>query len=79
MFRLTNLQRPLVMAFMFAVSALGLLIPAPARSQVSGATLSGTVVDASGGAIADAQISILNTATGTVRTSSTSKPSARTL
>lgn len=71
MVRQTNLQRPLVTAFIFAALVIGLLISTPARSQVTGATLSGTVVDASGGAIADAQISILNTATGTVRTSAT--------
>src|ERR1700736_4159072 len=36
----------------------------PARAQVTGATLNGTVTDASGAVIANAQVSIKNTATG---------------
>ena len=37
-------------------------------SQVTGATLSGTVTDASGGAIPGAEISVINTATGANKT-----------
>jgi len=37
---------------------------APVYAQVTGATLSGTVTDASGGAVAGAQVSVRNTATG---------------
>jgi len=56
-----------------ALVALGLIILTPARmwSQVSGATLSGTVSDTSGANLPQAQISVTNTATGV----STSTPS----
>src|ERR1700692_4712988 len=46
------------------ICALGLLFSAtPLRAQVTGATLSGTVSDTSGGVIAGAQVSIRNIAT----------------
>jgi hypothetical protein len=44
-----------------------LLVSLPSRAQVTGATLSGTVTDATGGVIAGAQVSIRNTATGIIR------------
>src|ERR1700736_5216535 len=44
----------------------------PVHGQVAGASLSGTVTDASGGAIAGAQISVKNIATGVVTTTTTS-------
>lgn len=40
----------------------------PAYSQVTGATLSGTLTDPSGGVVAGATITVTNTATGLVRT-----------
>jgi hypothetical protein len=43
----------------------------PAYSQVTGATLSGTITDASGGVIAGAQVSIRNTATGITKDTTT--------
>jgi Carboxypeptidase regulatory-like domain/TonB dependent receptor-like, beta-barrel/TonB-dependent Receptor Plug Domain len=51
----------------FLVLALSLFTSVPAHSQVSGATLSGTVTDASGSAIPNATVSIKNTATGIIR------------
>jgi hypothetical protein len=47
------------LAFVFC-----LFISSPVRAQVTGATLNGTVTDASGAVIANARVSIKNTATG---------------
>src|ERR1700694_5317324 len=48
-----------------------LLIPVRVYAQVSGATITGTVSDASGAVIPQAQISIKNVATGEVRAATT--------
>ena len=53
-----------------AVAALilfSLLVSVPARAQVSGATLSGTVTDQSGSGVPNANVTIKNTATGITR------------
>ena len=42
------------------------LIAFPAYAQVTGATLSGTVVDSTGGVVPGAKLSVKNTATGIV-------------
>jgi len=42
-------------------------VSVPVYAQVTGATLSGTITDASGGVIAGAQISVRNTATGATK------------
>src|ERR1700687_3409412 len=51
----------------YAMLTLVLLLSAPVYAQVAGATLSGTVRDASSAVIANAKVSIKNTATGVPR------------
>src|ERR1700730_5406654 len=52
----------LVVGVIFALS-----LAIPTHAQVTGATLSGTVTDTSGGIIPDAEVSVKNTATGISR------------
>src|ERR1700730_11773090 len=51
----------------FVILAIAILSASPASAQVSGATLSGTITDPSGAAIANAKVSIANKATGITR------------
>jgi len=53
------------------VLAIAILSASPAYAQVSGATLSGTITDPSGAAIAGAKVSIANKATGIIRDATT--------
>src|SRR5229473_920190 len=49
------------------VLLIGMILGGQAYAQVSGATLSGTITDPSGAALAGAKVSITNTATGITR------------
>ena len=62
-----------VAAFALWFSSLSLFLAVPARAQVAGASLSGTVMDTSGAVIPGATVSIKNTATGESRDVSTDK------
>src|SRR5207247_2688516 len=52
----------------FIILAMTVLSPGAAGAQVAGATLSGTISDASGAVIPGAMVSIRDTATGIIRT-----------
>src|ERR1700687_2356183 len=49
------------------ILAFCLMVSLPLRAQVTGATISGTITDASGGVIVGAQVSVRNTATAIIR------------
>src|ERR1700692_1675853 len=51
----------------YTMLALAVLFSSPVHAQVSGATLTGTVTDASGAVVASAKVSIKNTATDVTR------------
>jgi hypothetical protein len=58
------MNRRVLIAFPLAlIFLLGVSISHPLRAQVSGATLSGNITDAQGGAVVDAKVSVRNVAT----------------
>jgi len=61
------LEKVAVAFFIFSALVLVLLTPVRVYAQVSGATITGTVSDATGAVIPNAQVSMKNVATGEVR------------
>ena len=57
-------MNPKAFALFASILGLCLILSTPSRAQVSGGTLSGTITDAQGGAVADAKVSAKNVATG---------------
>ena len=57
-------SKPINLALFAWVLGFSLSLSLPLRAQVSGATLSGTITDAQGGAVAGAKVSIKNLGTG---------------
>jgi hypothetical protein len=66
--RVLRRKNSILMPMLFALCT---LLACHADAQISGATLSGTVTDQSGGAVAQATISVKNIATGILRTNTT--------
>ena len=66
-----SLQACKGLVFLSLFLSLIIFIPLRARAQVSGATLSGTITDASGARISNAQVTVQNMATGITRTVTT--------
>src|SRR5882672_718230 len=65
--RFTMSKKMVVVLGVFLAIGLCCFTSVPAYSQVTGATLTGTVTDASGAVVAGAEISVKNTATGATR------------
>ena len=61
------------------VMFLGVVFSTPVRAQVSGATLSGTITDAQGGAVVGAKVTAKNSATGVTSETTTNASGAYTM
>jgi len=57
-------SKGVVLGFVFILCVGLCTLPPPALAQIGNATLSGAVTDASGGVIADAELTLTNQATG---------------
>ena len=69
-------MNPKAVKLLVLIWVFGLLHSAPVRAQVSGATLSGTITDAQGGAVAGAKVSVKNLGTGIVSEATTNDSGA---
>jgi len=58
------MKKSYVTVMLVLIWMIGLLFSVPLRAQVAGATLTGTITDAQGGAVANAKVSAKNGATG---------------
>src|SRR5215467_10973148 len=65
--------------FFLAILALGVVAAGPLYPQVSGATLSGRITDAQGGAVPNGKVSALHTATGVSSETNTNTAGAYTI
>src|ERR1700724_3826894 len=72
----TMKMNPKAVKLLVLIWVFGLLHSAPVRAQVSGATLSGAITDAQGGAVAGAKVSIKNLGTGIVTEATTNDTGA---
>src|ERR1700730_1905580 len=72
-------KKKCVIAGVFLVFALYFFVSVPVHAQVTGATLSGTVTDASGAVISGAQVSAKNTATDLAKETTTDTAGVYTL
>jgi hypothetical protein len=74
-----NHQATKFLVFVALVSLFGLAFSAPARAQVSGATLNGLITDAQGGAVVGAKVSAKNQGTGIAVDTETNEAGAYTI
>src|ERR1700722_11982634 len=72
----TTMKKSYVTMMLVLIWTIGLLFSVPLHAQVAGATLTGTITDAQGGAVASAKITAKNAATGIVTETTTNTTGA---